>query len=51
MAIVAEGSTGRVYLDPTSDHEQLLGEAKPAWKPESPMPENPRWFSPPLTTA
>ncbi|GIX36594.1 MAG: hypothetical protein KatS3mg126_2373 [Lysobacteraceae bacterium] len=26
----------------------LLRQAQPAWKPEVAMPENPRWFSPPL---
>src|SRR6218665_680343 len=48
MAIGAEGAHGRIYLPPTSGHEQLAGQAKPDWKPEVAMPENPRWFSPPL---
>jgi putative DNA methylase len=48
MAIVAEGHRGRVYLAPTPDHEALPLKAKPEWKPEVAMPENPRWFSPPL---
>lgn len=48
MAIVAEGARGRVYLTPTSEHEAIALQAKPAWKPEVAMPENPRWFSPPL---
>jgi len=34
MAIVAEGSRGRVYLAPTPDHEAVAGKAKPEWKPE-----------------
>ena len=53
MAIVAEGQRGRVYLNPTIEMEQIALSAQPAWKPEVPMPENPRWFSPPaygLTT-
>jgi hypothetical protein len=29
-------------------HEALAAEARPAWKPETAMPDNPRWFSPPL---
>lgn len=48
MAIVAEGPKGRVYLAPTDEHEAVARTAKPEWKPELPMPENPRWFSPPL---
>jgi putative DNA methylase len=48
MAIVAEGKRGRVYLAPTPDMETIAVTAEPAWKPEVPMPENPRWFSPPL---
>src|SRR5262245_50667711 len=47
MAMVAEGDRGRVYLAPTPEHE-AAGEAKSEWKPEVAMPENPRWFSPPL---
>ena len=48
MAIVAEGSRGRVYLSPTDEHERIAGDAQPTWKPEVAMPDNPRWFSPPL---
>ena len=48
MAIVAEGDRGRVYLPPTFEHEAISRKAKPDWKPEVAMPENPRWFSPPL---
>ena len=48
MAIVAEGTRGRVYLTPTGEHEAIAAKAKPDWKPEVAMPENPRWFSPPL---
>ncbi len=48
MAIVAEGDRGRVYLAPTPKHEAVALKAKPEWKPEVAMPENPRWFSPPL---
>jgi putative DNA methylase len=48
MAIVTEGARGRVYLAPTSEHEAIALQAQPAWKPEVAMPENPRWFSPPL---
>jgi putative DNA methylase len=48
MAIVAEGDRGRVYLAPTPEHEAAAQQAHPEWKPEVAMPENPRWFSPPL---
>jgi putative DNA methylase len=48
MAIVAEGDRGRVYLAPTADHEAVALKAESEWKPELAMPENPRWFSPPL---
>ncbi|MDW8215913.1 MAG: hypothetical protein RMJ55_20370, partial [Roseiflexaceae bacterium] len=48
MAIVAEGERGRVYLPPTPEHEAIARSAQPEWKPDVPMPENPRWFSPPL---
>jgi putative DNA methylase len=48
MAIVAEGDRGRVYLAPTSEMEAIARTARPTWKPEVAMPENPRWFSPPL---
>lgn len=48
MAIVAEGDRGRVYLAPTPEMEAIARTAHPSWKPELAMPENPRWFSPPL---
>ena len=48
MAIVAEGDRGRVYLTPTAEHEAAARQAMPKWKPDVAMPENPRWFSPPL---
>ncbi|WP_028211841.1 DUF1156 domain-containing protein [Paraburkholderia mimosarum] len=47
MAVVAEGVKGRVYLRPTEEMETLARQAKPEWKPDVPMPKNPRWFSPP----
>jgi putative DNA methylase len=48
MAIVAEGTRGRVYLTPTDAHERAAVAAQPEWKPEVAMSDNPRWFSPPL---
>jgi len=47
MAVVVEGTRGRVYLAPTPEHEAVALRAKPDWRPELPMPKNPRWFSPP----
>ncbi|QTQ30045.1 Uncharacterized protein pbN1_00525 [Aromatoleum bremense] len=38
MAIVAEGSRGRVYLPPTSDHEAIARSAVPAWRPVGEVP-------------
>jgi putative DNA methylase len=37
MAIVAEGTRGRVYLAPTPEHEAAARKANPEWKPETPM--------------
>lgn len=48
MAIVAEGDRGRIYLPPTAEMEAIAHSARPDWKPDVLMPENPRWFSPPL---
>jgi putative DNA methylase len=48
MAIVAEGIRERVYLAPTKEHEAIALNTSPDWRPEVSMPENPRWFSPPL---
>jgi len=39
MAIVAEGTRGRVYLSPISVQEQLAATAKPTWIPETPIPD------------
>ena len=48
MAIVAEGPRGRVYLPPTPEHERIAREAKPTWKPETPLAPDPRalWTPP-----
>lgn len=37
MAIVAEGVRGRVYLEPTPDHEAAAQQAAPTWKPTTPL--------------
>jgi len=48
MAIVAEGPNGRIYLSPILEHEEVAKQAKPAWRPEATIADNPRAFSPPL---
>ena len=48
MAIVAEGKKGRVYLSPTEEMEEIAQSAQSEWQPETTLPDNPRWFSPPL---
>ncbi|MGB4977261.1 MAG: hypothetical protein WBR35_11030, partial [Anaerolineae bacterium] len=48
MAIVAEGERGRIYLSPTLEDEAIARQAIPMWKPETNMPIDRRWFSPPL---
>ena len=48
MAIVAEGDRGRVYLPPTQEHEACARGAQPKCRPDLRMPDNRRWFSPPL---
>ena len=44
MAMVAEGDRGRVYLAPTRQHEDAARGARPAWCPESSLPDDPRNF-------
>ena len=48
MAIVAEGERGRVYLAPTPEQEAAAREAKPEWRPETPLAPDPRalWTPP-----
>jgi putative DNA methylase len=35
MAIVVEGERGRVYLEPTPEHEAVARKAQPEWRPEN----------------
>ncbi len=48
MAIVCEGTRGRVYLSPTQEIEDIASQAKPSWKPELQLPHNTRDFKTPL---
>lgn len=47
MAIVAEGQRGRVYVSPNEEHSSTASVSLPEDYPSGPMPDNPRWFSPP----
>ncbi len=44
MAIVAEGAHSRVFLNPTEAMEALAMSARPTWKPDTPLPDDPRNF-------
>ena len=44
IAIVAQGNRSRAYVTPSRDHEQLAAKAKPNWKPENNLPDDPRNF-------
>lgn len=47
MAIVAEGKNGRVYLSPSDIQTDIAQQAHPTWKPNNPLPNNPRDFKTP----
>ena len=42
MAVVAEGKRCRMYLAPTPEHEAAAQLAKPEWKPDTPLANDPR---------
>lgn len=42
MAIVAEGTQGRVYLPPIEDQEGTAKKATPAWSPDQQLADDPR---------
>ena len=44
IAIVAEGKGGRIYVEPSAHHERLALSAKPTWRPETSLPNDPRNF-------
>ena len=53
MAVVAEGDRNRTYFAPITEHETIAGEIPEPWKPDMPLPDNPRDFKTPnygLTT-
>lgn len=47
MAIVADGARGRTYLAPTKEMGAVASKAKPEWRPETKLPDNPRDFKTP----
>ncbi len=47
MAIVAEGDRSRIYLAPTAQHEAITRAVPATWKPDMPLPDNPRDFKTP----
>jgi putative DNA methylase len=47
MAIVAEGTRGRIYLPPNAEHVQISELANPTWRPDVALPHNPRDFKTP----
>ena len=48
LAVVAESGRQRVYLAPDRHHEFTADLERPEDVPDTEMPENPRWFSPPM---
>ena len=44
MAIIAEGDRGRIYVAPTPQHEAIAGGVSMTWRPDMPLPDNPRDF-------
>jgi putative DNA methylase len=47
MAIVTEGTNGRNYHGPDSQHVQIAGQALPKWKPDGELPKKHRNFQTP----
>lgn len=53
MAVVVEGAGKRIFLSPTEEIAAVAANARPEWKPEMTLPDNPRDFKTPnygLTT-
>lgn len=44
MAMVVEGDRERIYLPPTQEAEDAARRAKPVWRPETELPDDPRNF-------
>lgn len=48
MAVVAENKGGRVYVSPSIEQELAAEVERPKDVPDAEIPNNPRWFSPPV---
>lgn len=48
IAIVAEGKKRRIYVSPDGEHKKFRDITIPDNFPQGEMPQNPRWFSPPM---
>lgn len=48
LAIVAEGNSGRVYVEPEQSHEQIALSAHPSWVPQTKIPNDKRSMFTPL---
>jgi putative DNA methylase len=46
LAIVAECKRGRIFLPPTTEMENIANQAKVVWRPETPLPNDARAFTP-----
>lgn len=44
IAIVTEGSKGRVYISPTASDEIIAFSAKPNWRPQIPLPRHSQYI-------
>lgn len=44
MAVVLQGDRERVYIDASREMEELANSMDPLWKPNTPLPEDPRNF-------
>lgn len=47
IAVVAEGKSGRVYVEPSEQQMKIARSAVPNWKPDTLLPDNPRDFKTP----
>jgi putative DNA methylase len=47
MAIVAEGSRGRIYLPPDHEHDRIARSAVPAWGPDAELATHPQYMGTP----
>ena len=47
MAVVVEGDRRRIYLGPSAEHEIIISDRLPTWKPDICLPKNPRDFKTP----